>query len=225
MSGGDAAFARDPATRRYYDLRAPEYDEWYLGEGLFSRRERPGWETELADLVALLTSLPAARTLDVACGTGFLSRHLRGPVVGVDRSAAMVRVASGRLRAVAVGDALDLPVASGVVDRVFTAHFYGHLPPAEQARFLDEARRLAGELLVVDTARRPGTPPESWQERLLNDGSRHRVFKRFLTAGQLASEIGGAPLFSGRWFVVARAGTGRAGPRRPRRSVGRPERA
>ena len=28
--------------REYYDRRAPEYDDWYLGRGLFAERDRPG---------------------------------------------------------------------------------------------------------------------------------------------------------------------------------------
>jgi ubiquinone/menaquinone biosynthesis C-methylase UbiE len=56
--------------RRYYDRRAPEYDDWWLGRGLFAGRPRPGWSDEVAQLVAVLESMPPARTLDVACGTG-----------------------------------------------------------------------------------------------------------------------------------------------------------
>jgi hypothetical protein len=26
----------------YYDRRAPEYDDWYMGTGLFAQRDRPG---------------------------------------------------------------------------------------------------------------------------------------------------------------------------------------
>ncbi len=71
------AFARDPATAAYYERRADEYDDWYLGRGRFAARERRGWEVELDRVVDLVRSLPAARTLDVACGSGFLTRHLR----------------------------------------------------------------------------------------------------------------------------------------------------
>ena len=60
----------------YYDQRAPEYDEWYLGTGLFAAQERPGWHEELAELCEAIAALPEARTLDVACGTGFLTRFL-----------------------------------------------------------------------------------------------------------------------------------------------------
>jgi ubiquinone/menaquinone biosynthesis C-methylase UbiE len=199
------AFAEDAPTQLYYERRAQEYDEWYLGEGLFSGRDRPGWQEELAQLCAALAGLEPVPTLDVACGTAFLSRHLTGRVVGVDRSPAMVRIARGRVAAAAVADALALPIAADAVMRVFTAHFYGHLSPGERGRFLGESRRVCRELVVVDTAQRPGMPDETWQERVLNDGSRHRVFKRFLGAEQLASEIGGSVVFAGRWFVGARA--------------------
>jgi hypothetical protein len=59
--------------------------------------------------------------------------------------------------------------------------------------------------VVVDSALRPGVAPEEWQERVLNDGSRHRVFKRYLSGAQLAAEIGGEVLSEGRWFVAARS--------------------
>ena len=206
VRGAEPAFAEDAATQQYYELRALEYDDWYLGEGLFAERERPGWHEELARLRSVLAALGPATTLDVACGTAFLSRHLAGPVLGLDLSPTMVRIAAGRIAAAAVTDVLTLPVAGGAVSRAFTAHFYGHLPPEERARFLAELRRVAQELVVVDTAIRPGVPPETWQERVLKDGSRHRVFKRFLSAGQLATEIGGSVLFEGSWFVAARAG-------------------
>lgn len=200
-----AAFATDPSTAEYYERRAGEYDEWYRGEGRFEERDRPGWDDELVRLTARLAGLAPARTLDVACGTAYLSRHLQGTVVGTDRSPSMVAIARRRLAGAlaVVGDALALAVADGSFERVFTGHFYGHLPPGERRRFIAEARRVAPELVVVDSARRPGVEAEQWQERILNDGSRHRVYKRYLTAAQLADELGGAALFEGDWFVAA----------------------
>jgi hypothetical protein len=59
----------------YYERRARECDEWYEGEGLFASRDRPGWDAELAEVISLVAALPAARTLDIACGTGFLTRR------------------------------------------------------------------------------------------------------------------------------------------------------
>jgi len=204
----EMAFARDPATARYYDRRAREYDEWYEGTGRFADRDRPGWTDELHTLVDLVSALPPSRTLDVACGTGFLTRHLPGYVVGLDQSPAMVALTKARQNngTAIVADALRLPFPDGAFDRVFTGHFYGHLAPDERAAFLAEARRVARELVVVDSALREDVQPEQWQERVLNDGSRHRVYKRFLDADQLAHEIGGEVVLRGRWFVAASAG-------------------
>lgn len=207
MSGLVPTFARDRATADYYDRRASEYDDWYNSRGRFAERDRPGWADEVARLVEFVHTLPSARTLDIACGSGFLTQHLRGLAVGLDQSRAMVALAQRRLpNGVAlVGDALNLPFPDGAFDRVLTGHFYGHLPPAERVTFLAEARRVAGELIVIDSALRPGVEPEQWQERVLNDGSRHRVYKRYLTGEQLAAEISGRVALTGDWFLAARA--------------------
>ncbi len=102
-------------------------------------------------------------------------------------------------------DALSLPFAAGAFRRVVTGHFYGHLNKHERERFLAEARRVAPELVVVDSALRPSVNAEGWQERILNDGSRHRVFKRYLSAEQFGNEVGAEILYEGRWFLVGRA--------------------
>ena len=207
MPSSYPAFARDPATAAYYDQRAAEYDEWYLGRGQFADRDRPGWNAEVEQIVSLVAQLPTARTLDVACGSGFLTRHLRGVVVGADQSPAMVALTQSRLPqgAAVVADALSLPFADRAFDRILTGHFYGHLPADEREAFLVEARRGADELIVIDSSLRVGIDPEQFQERILNDGSRHRVYKRYLTGPQLADELGGQPLFDGTWFVAAHA--------------------
>ena len=194
--------------KAYYDRRAPEYDEWYLGSGRFAERDRPGWEDEVQGLRRALESLPPARTLDVACGTGFLTRHLPGEVVGLDQSSSMLEEARRQAPQATFleGDALTLPFEDGTFDRVFTAHFYGHLEHDERERFLSEARRVAKELVVADSALRPDVEPEERQERILNDGSRWEVYKRYFSAEELAQELGGdETLFAGRWFVAVRA--------------------
>ncbi len=193
----------------YYDRRAPEYDEWYLGTGLFAAQERPGWDEEVARLCRAIASLPAARTLDVACGTGFLTRRLRGQVTALDQSATMVGIARDRLPGATVlrAEALPLPFPDAGFDRVFTGHFFGHLRPGEREAFLSEARRVAPELVVVDSHERPDRGIEEEQERVLNDGSAHRVYKRYFTGPGLAAELGGGEvLHDGRWFVMVRAG-------------------
>lgn len=195
----------DEGMRAYYDQRAVEYDDWWLGRGLFAERERPGWSAEVDQLIDVVRGLPPADVLDVACGTGFLTQHLRGDVVAVDQSAQMVGIAAARIPHARVvrGNAVPLAFGTGEFDRVFTSHFYGHLQRGEREAFIAEARRVGRELVVVDSACRPDDPNEVWQERVLNDGSRHRVYKRFFTAAELAGELGTRQvLHEGRWFVA-----------------------
>jgi len=200
MTGG----ASDPALIRYYDRRAAEYDDWYLASGLFADRERPEWETELAAVVDVIASLDPKRTLDVACGTAFITRHLPGNVVALDFSQAMLDITRCRISTALVrGDALALPFGDGTFERIFTGHFYGHLRDDERTTFLREARRVGHELIVLDAARGEGVAGEQMQERVLSDGSRHMVYKRFFRPRQLATELGrAAALFEGRWFLL-----------------------
>jgi len=191
--------------RAYYDRRAPEYDDWYRGTGLFEQRNRPGWAEELANLQAALASLRFGSFIDVACGTGFLTSVLRGSIIGLDQSASMLEVARSRVPQgfFVRGDALQMPFRSRQADCLMAGHFYGHLDEAAQRTFLKEARRIAKSLLIVDAAQREDFPAEEYQERVLNDGSRHVVHKRYFTPELLMSEIGaGKTLHSGRWFVA-----------------------
>jgi ubiquinone/menaquinone biosynthesis C-methylase UbiE len=192
----------------YYDTRAPEYDDWYRGTGLFTDRERPGWDAELAELTSVIERLPEGRTLDVACGTGFLTRHLRGTVVGLDQSRRMLDEATRQApnASFVQGDALALPFPNTSFSRIFTGHFYGHLREPERIAFLGEAKRVAAELVIVDSSRAHSELDDDVQERVLNDGTRWEVYKRWFTGAGLAAELGGGEvLHDGRWFVAVSA--------------------
>ena len=136
-------------------------------------------------------------------GPGYLTRHLAGAITGLDQSASMIEIASARMpagrvrrrrRAAAAVRRRRLRAASSPATSTGTSR--------SRARFLAEARRVAGELVVVDSAVRPDHEPVEWQERVLNDGSRHEVYKRYFTGEGLAEELGGGEvLHAGPWFV------------------------
>ena len=194
-------------VKAYYHRRAPEYDDWWLGEGLYAPVPEK-WIEERDHLLETLEGLEPKRTLDVGCGTGFVTLHLPGDIVGLDQSEAMVEVAAKRVKTAefVVGDALVLPFENGSFERVFTSHLYGHLEEADRLRFLAEARRVAPELVVVDSATQGGVERNEWQDRILKDGSEWRVYKRFFSTSTLLSEVGGGEsIHSGRWFIAVRS--------------------
>ena len=59
--------------------------------------------------------------------------------------------------------------------------------------------------ILVGDASQIRVPVEA-QERVLKDGSRWEVYKRYFTAAGLARELGGGrTVHAGRWFVAVRA--------------------
>src|SRR5580765_2168355 len=178
--------------KAYYHARAHEYDDWWLQRGLYEPRTNPAWQAERDEAFAAIAALPRKCTVDVACGTGFVTRFLGDDVVGLDQSDEMLAVASEQAphATYAQGDALELPFEDGAFERVFTSHFYGHLEEDDRERFIAEARRVAPELVVFDAALHGGEPRAERQERVLNDGSRWTVYKRFFTADGLVRELG-----------------------------------
>jgi ubiquinone/menaquinone biosynthesis C-methylase UbiE len=201
VSVSDSLYERQ---KRYYDLRAPEYD-------------RGAWEPETAlqaaehaQIVDVLTALPPARTLDVGCGTGLLTQHLRGEITLLDASEAMLRLAGERVpRARRVhAEAPPLPFAESSFDRVFSSHFLDHLEAHDRQRFLSEARRVAAELVLVQQAGTP-THREGREVRVLEDGSTHEIYKVYFTPESLRAEVGGGEfLHSGSVFMVLRRSWG-----------------
>ncbi len=194
--------------REYYHRRAPEYDDWYAGKPYADPDQRASFLAERERLEATLRDLTPARTLDVACGTGFLTRHLPGEIVAIDQSSAMLEIAREQApnASYVTGDAYALPFPDQSFERVFTGHFYGHLEPSDRVAFLAETRRVARELVVADAARRPDHEPDEWQQRAVSDGTTWPVFKRFFLPEQLVDELGGGEvLFAGIWFVAVRS--------------------
>jgi len=185
--------------KRYYDLRAEEYDAtaWELLDEVEA--------DEVSGLVQSLSELPSARTLDVACGTGFLSQHLPGALTLLDASEGMLERAGARVPEAETvqADALPLPFADASFERVFSSHFYDHLRAPEREQFLAEARRVGDELVLVQEL--GGEHREGSLRRNLRDGSSHEIYKVFFTPESLLAELGGGELtYRGSLFVAVR---------------------
>ena len=122
-------------------------------EQLFVPAEFEEWTSRVADAAALRTG---QRALDVACGTGVLTREAerrvgpRGLVVGVDPDAGMLVVAARRAPDIhwCEGDARALPFGDGSFDVVvsqFGLMYFGDrvLGLREMLRILKSGGRLA----------------------------------------------------------------------------------
>ena len=202
MRDNEIAMDHHERMKEYYDRLAPEYEE--------NEAVREEATEDLPGLLRAISLLPPARVLAVACGPGLLTRHLGLEVTGLDQSEAMMEVARGRVpwAEFVRGDAVRMPFADRSFDRVFASFFYGLLPLEDRGRFLDEARRVGDELILVEPTPEwvPSGRAEGWEERGLSDGSRYEIFRRYFTADTFAEELDGRILFAGRWMVMAAVG-------------------
>ena len=209
---GSTASGRRTSLWDYYDRRAPDYDggvsgaqRYFSGLGVESDPEVIGAERE--QVMRALAKLRPARYLEVGAGPGVFTALLPGSGVALDQSEAALRRLRGSVASVPVlrGDATCLPVATKSVSRVFAGHLYGHLAEIERVAFLTEARRVADELVILDSGRPIGAQAEEWQTRALADGTTFTVYKRHFEIDVLLAGIGGEPLVSGRYFVLVRS--------------------
>jgi demethylmenaquinone methyltransferase / 2-methoxy-6-polyprenyl-1,4-benzoquinol methylase len=164
VAGAEASPAAErtaDGVRRMFDRVAPRYD---LANTVFSLGQDRAWRRAAARAAGLAGGQSA---VDVACGTGALTRELAASapgarVLGVDFSWEMVRRASGAEAdpavAYLVGDALRLPLRDASVDVVTIAFGLRNLP--EPGRGLLEFRRVLrpGGRLVVCEFSQPVVP-------------------------------------------------------------------
>jgi SAM-dependent methyltransferase len=181
---------------RAYDLLMPSSSTTEL-EAAFDHAERP-----------------VSRVLDLAGGTGRVSRSLRttgyDPLVA-DASAGMLRLARTHRLPVVHADAGRLPLADDSVDAAVVVDAYHHLPD-QQAALTEAARVVApGGVVVVrdfDPSTLRGRGVESF-EHLVGMGS------RFATADEVAAALSRAGLRSrvlDRGFVATVVGVVPADP-------------
>jgi ubiquinone/menaquinone biosynthesis C-methylase UbiE len=186
----------------YYAARAPEYDRVY------AKPERQ------ADLRAIERWLPGVLAgtslLEVACGTGYWTRHLAPAAKGIvafDAAPEVLDIAKSRVAAPNVsfiaGDAYAPPGEPGRFDAAFAGFWLSHVPgerldgflrglhrvlaPGARVVFLDN-RFVEGSSTPVSRRDAQGN---TYQSRTLEDGSVHEVLKNFPSEHALREAVAG----------------------------------
>ncbi|RRR98511.1 methyltransferase domain-containing protein [Glycomyces terrestris] len=135
----------DPAL---YDRHA---GEWWRPRGVFAVLH---WLAAARGAMVPAATRPGAVLVDLGCGAGLLAPHLEGKGythIGVDLSAASLRLAAAHGVLAVRGDVLAVPLPDGCADVVAAGEILEHVPDLRRA--VAEACRLLrpGGLLVVDT--------------------------------------------------------------------------
>ena len=184
----------------YYRRRAPEYDDWFFQRGRYDEGDarRAQWQAEIEAARTRLRSLGEVDdALELACGTGLWTAHLRRQALrltAVDASPEVIELALKRVghdpRVVfEVADLFEYrPVQR--YDLVSFTFWLSHVPADRMDGFFDLLRRClrpGGRLFAVDQAETPDrrTSADGLQARDLADGSTFRIVKRFYGRAEL----------------------------------------
>jgi 2-polyprenyl-3-methyl-5-hydroxy-6-metoxy-1,4-benzoquinol methylase len=186
--------------RRYYEQRAPEYDQWWQARGRYTNtpEENGRWLADVDEVQrALDVFAPVGEVLELAAGTGWwterLARHAT-TVTAVDAARETLEV--NRRRTAHVGtvaylqaDLFDWVPPRAAFDVVFFGYWLSHLPDERLPDFWEmvaTALRPGGRVFVVDSYH-PQRLAGDVQHRTLNDGRRFTVIKRFWQADELTA--------------------------------------
>jgi len=174
-SGGVSA-ERARYVREMFDRISRRYEllNFLMTAGMYRR-----WNARVVEVAGVR---PGARVLDLACGTGSLSRELAravgpdGYVLGIDFSPEMLRIARRRMYAnleYRLGDATDLKeVESRSFDVATIAYGARNIP--DLAALFSEMRRClkpGGRAVCLEIARPGGVPARAfygiWFDRIV----------------------------------------------------------
>lgn len=191
--------------RRYYEARAPEYDDWWFRRARYrlDTEAEASWFADVAELDAELERFdPRGDVLELAAGTGNWTRQLvryADRVTAVDAVPEVLELNSAKL-----GSAVDYVLADvfdweppRAFDVCFFAFWLSHVPSERFAGFwqlVDRALQPDGRVFLVDNARLGdschliGASGET-ARRSLADGRQFDIVKRFWTPAELEREL------------------------------------
>jgi demethylmenaquinone methyltransferase/2-methoxy-6-polyprenyl-1,4-benzoquinol methylase len=216
--------SKERELAEYYARRAAQY------ERVYHKPERQADLRLLRELVA--ASFGGKHVLELACGTGYWTEVIcqqAASVIALDLNEEVLALARAKplspgkvtfLR----GDAYALPSLPGPFDAglagfwwshvsrarldSFLAAFHAVLAPHATVMFFDNAY-VAGSSTPLSFKDSDGNPVsvhdadgDTFQERVLDDGSRHRVIKNFPTADEIRRVLAGRAVDVGIRFLT-----------------------
>jgi demethylmenaquinone methyltransferase/2-methoxy-6-polyprenyl-1,4-benzoquinol methylase len=192
----------DPQLRRrmlaYYDERAPEYDEAYtLGTGTASISDPEVFKADARALESVVARIVRGRVIDLACGTAYWLPHYAANCAHItlfDQSARMLGEARAKAAGLDIlqrcdfvqGDFFEHEFSLHSHDTALVGFFLSHFTEAQEEALFDALRTVlgsAGRFLILDSAWSPERATFNRkierQPRLLNDGTRFEIYKRY----------------------------------------------
>lgn len=182
---------------QYYADRVREY------ERIYERPERQPDLTRIRDRLTILFT--GCKVIDVACGTGYFTRHAARRAVSVtgidanEETLALARAKGITNATFIAGDAYSLPMPEQPFDGALTSFWWSHIPRARIDAFLTALNRVlrpGARVFIADNRFVEGnsTPisrtdqsGDTYQVRKLETGARFEVLKNFPSQDELSA--------------------------------------
>lgn len=190
----------------YYDERAPEFEEIYmLGKGPASISDPDAYKAEVKTLSAIVAKTCAGNLIDIACGTAFWLPHYAAQcshITLLDQSEAMLSESRKTVEFLGLeykssfisGDILNYKLDCSPFDCALIGFFISHLTDKQEQRFFQKLKSILkphGKFLILDSvwneARAKTRKQEGTQERVLNDGRRFQIYKKYFDKSDILS--------------------------------------
>jgi ubiquinone/menaquinone biosynthesis C-methylase UbiE len=186
----------------YYNERAEEYDDLYIGEGHFTL-DPDIYLKDVTKVSEMASGFGNGHLIDIACGSGFwMLSYARNcsRITLLDQSEKMLKECKKRVEKLRLinlvnfiqGDFLEVMLEDSTFDSALVGFLLSHLTIEQEKFFFLKLKRILksnGQLMIIDGAwndeRQKYTKRESIQERVLNDGRRFKIYKRYFEKSDL----------------------------------------
>ena len=180
----------------YYDERAEEYDEIYLGKS-HTTINADVYRKDVANVSEMVSRFGKGHLIDIACGAGFwLPNYARNcnQITFLDQSARMLSKCKDRVEELGLadissfiqGDFLDIKLEASKYDCALVGFLLSHITLEQEKTFfrkLEENLKAKPQLMFIESAwnkrRQRYQEKEGVQERVLNNDRIFRVYKRY----------------------------------------------
>jgi len=219
----DKKFKEEMIT--YYDERAGEYDEVYLGKGP-AIPDPIAYRNDVSKIRTIALKFGRGHLIDIGCGTGFWLPYYEQNCLKItllDESEKMLSECERRISKLGLedkfyfiqGDFFKVKMENSVFDSAIIGFFISHLSRGEEENFFKKLKKILredGRVMLIDSAwskkREQYRKKEGIHERTLNDGRKFTIYKRYFDRSNIERMfkkylLGLESLYIGDVFLVA----------------------
>lgn len=185
----------------YYNERAGEYDEVYLGKGTIIPRPEL-YKNDAVRVSEFVSTFGKGHLIDIGCGTGFWLPYYHKNcelITLLDSSVNMIEECKRRAAGLNIllkclfvhGDFFSNKFES-TFDSVVIGHLLCHFETEQEHQFFEKLKQiisLKAQILIIDSlwndTRKGYRSKEGLQERILKSGKKFKVFKRYYSQNDI----------------------------------------